>query len=255
MCWLLFLLVFLFSCRPTAKKENAFSSVRSLADTTWYFGKTDTLLAMKNDWAATLDIHARRDSMEFFGVSGQPAIKMITIKGFKVAVVIDNDSLYLFRRDDEKFRITGPAEKINGMDWTFQTMDLNWDGYTDIWASEVEGAHANRFTTTLLYDPTNNSLKHRTDMDFVNPVYYSEKHVVKTESYSSLCGTAEKRLYQITPDTLELLKSVTLSAHCEMDDDKRKEEIHLIRRIEGKLVEDSFYLAPKMAWSMYKNAF
>lgn len=250
----LFGIVFTVGClsRQSLNLRNLKSQQKF--DTLILYTKTDSVKVLSGDWNATFDYYSTKDSLEIDGIGGELFVKTVTLNNEKFGIAIDSSFLKIYKLQKNHYTQIS-KEKLEGIDWSMNKMDLNFDGFADIVLTETEGAHGNTFTTVLLYDSVKKTLVHDRNFDLPNISVDHSKKLLRSIWYSSACGNSKKTLYKVENGKISLLEGINyFDSECGTIENEKRYIIFKQHLKDNKAVTDSLFVNPDEAWKIFEKS-
>lgn len=245
--------LFLFLCCNNYKSNRKLvTQNETIIDTLLIFTEKDTIKILSGDWKNTLNMYSKKDSIEINGISGELFLKTFNVNKQKIAIVIDSFSLKIYQFKNNQYLRTS-KENLEGANWKIKKLDLNFDGYTDILLTEVEGAHGNSFSTAIIFDSKTNSYKHMKDFDLPNLTIDNENQLLRSKWYSSACGNSKKAIYKIENEhSVILVESINyFDKDCGGNENEEKYVLFTEKNLKDGIFKDS--IKTKNGWEIFQN--
>lgn len=130
--------------------------------------------------------------------------------------------------------------------------DLNFDGYKDLVVTTLQGAYGNIFPTVFIYDKVNKTYKRAKNFDLVNLEIDKKNKLLRSQLFTSVCGSPHKWVFKVQNDNIELLDVAFLTIKC--NDQNFTTPIINIFNYKDNIVVDSFVKQTENAWELYHKA-
>lgn len=218
----------------------------------WLFtDKNDTIPVLEGGWKNTLNQYAKRDSLEVRGVSGFPFIKMLQVNKHKVALVFQEKGFGIYQFGQGGFtRIsTNTLSVMPTSPITFNKVDLNMDGWSDLALSVSMDVYGNIFTYALIFDKKLKTFTPNSSFNLLNLTIDKEKKWLKSIRWSSAFGTSEKAIYVVKQGSAQLFKQVLSTP----DYPHPRIWLHFTTNNKGTSQRDSILATPEKARRIFND--
>jgi hypothetical protein len=184
-----------------------------------------------------ISTHQLKDSLSFFSDStelerydlrmGRYTFGIITVNKSKYGYVTNEDSLFFYRRNPDKWELTF-SENIFSSWCACKKMDLDQDGYKDLVLGVPGGARGNFYSYVWMWDKTKHEL---------NNISPDKRPGFVRGYFMGGLGGDVKSLYKIYPDSIQLVAECELYTGWVITD---RDSIFMTELKEGKLIEKKY---------------